>query len=106
MRRIVPWCLVLLLAACSSWTKPGGTPDMLTADQNDCSTAALRDFPPVVGPALGGSPGMTSPGYACAPDRGCVPTSGAAPAATITDQNQAARNAAIDKCMIGKGWSR
>ena len=100
--------LVLLLGACAPWTKPGGTPEMLSADQDACKDVAMKQAPPELGPAYDYGTGSLQPGYACLPGRGCVPTGGgsAPPGGTIIDKNAGARETIFNQCMMKKGWTK
>jgi hypothetical protein len=112
MMRLVPVagvvCLVMLVAACADWSKPGGTPAALAADQSACDTQARAAYPPDLGPGLNTAGGAAPPEVACAPNRGCATTGGGAftPGGALADRNADARTGAFNQCMLLRGWSK
>jgi hypothetical protein len=101
-------CLVLALAACAQWSKPGATADDLSAAQSACNSEAMAKAPPTLGPAPGIAQQNVAPSYACAPGKGCVPTgmSTAPTAPEVTDVNADARTQIFNNCMASRGWSK
>lgn len=100
--------VLILLAGCTApWTKPGATPEALQADESECSAAAVKAFPPQLGPPPNAGVGIAQPGYSCLPNRGCVPTDGSyLPPPSATDVNAEPRAESVAECMKGRGWSR
>lgn len=99
--------VLILVAGCATWTKPGGTPEALKADQAACAEAASRDFPPRLAPPPHPDMGVVQPGYTCLPSQGCVPTGSSylTPPSAV-DMNAPPRDAAFRNCMEKRGWSR
>jgi hypothetical protein len=108
MRRLALVCLALPLLSCTQWSKPGGTPEALAADQGACNRKASAAYPTDFAPAVEAGIGSVQPGYACLPNRGCVGTGANAlsPGATMFDKNAAPRDADYAKCMGEHGWSK
>lgn len=99
--------VVLFVAGCADWSKPGATPEALAADQSACHDKARSAFPPDLGPGLDAATGAAQPSVSCAPNRGCVTTGAAAPVGgAIADRNAQVRDNAFDQCMMLRGWSK
>jgi len=100
-------CLVLALAACAPWTKPGATAQDLQAAESACNSEAMEKAPPQLGRSLGASENI-APSYSCVPGKGCVPTgmSTAPTAPEVMDVNAEARAQLFNKCMGDGGWSK
>ena len=101
-------CLVLALASCTQWSKPGATADDLSTAQSACNSEAMAKAPPTLGPAPGAAAQNTAPSYSCVPGKGCVPTgmSTAPTAPDVEDVNADARSQLFNKCMSDRGWSK
>jgi hypothetical protein len=100
-------CLVLTLAACTQWSKPGASADDLSAAQSACNSEAMEKAPPTLGPVPGAAQNV-APAYSCVPGKGCVATgmSTAPTAPDVEDVNADARTQIFNKCMTDRGWSR
>ena len=101
-------CLVLALAACAPWTKPGAAEGDLSSAQSACNSEAMEKAPPTLGRVPGAAEQNFAPSYACAPGKGCVPTgmSTAPTAPDVTDVNADVRANLFDTCMRSRGWSK
>jgi hypothetical protein len=95
----------LLLAACGTWTKPGATPDQLTADETACNQQALAQAPPDMTSMAEAGPGPNAPGYSCT-SHGCVPSTNSLPGTGLDDRNAAQRSVLFSQCMEQHGWSQ
>lgn len=101
--RAVSFALLLALAGCGSWSKPGASPAQAEADEQSCAVRAAETNPPRVVNA----PVMPSQdNLECARIYGqaqCSPmTSGLR--GTQTDLNDGARHVAFENCMRAKGY--
>ncbi|HUB94900.1 MAG TPA: hypothetical protein VL993_03235 [Stellaceae bacterium] len=95
---------VFLLAGCSTWTKPGATPDQLAADESLCNQRALYQAPLDMSSLADAGPGANAPGYSCT-NRGCVPSSSPFSGSGLTDRNGAIRSVLFSQCMKERGWT-
>jgi len=101
-------CLVLLLAGCAEWSKPGASEADLSAAQTACNNEAMEKAPPTLGRAPEQPGANIAPAYSCVPGKGCVPTgmSTAPTAPDVIDINADARAQIFNQCMTSRGWSK
>lgn len=101
--RTISLALLLALAGCGSWSKPGASQAQIDADEQGCAVQAAEANPPrvVSAPVV---PAVDN--LECARIYGsaqCSPL-GSGPWGSQTDMNNGARHVAFQQCMTGKGY--
>lgn len=101
--RAASFALLLALAGCGSWTKPGASQAQANEDQKTCATQAADAHPPQI---------LRAPVIPAADNLDCLRIYGqaqcsplaAGPLGSQTDMNDGARHVAFEKCMTVKGY--
>lgn len=101
--RAISFALLLALAGCGSWTKPGATQAQVDTDANACAVQAAEANPPQI---------VSAPVIPVADNPECARTYGqaqcspwaAGPRGSQTDMNDGARHVAYQQCMTAKGY--
>lgn len=96
-----------LLASCSTWQKPGASEQQFYSELGQCEQQAHSMYP-VSMQSMGSGYQMptrtTCTGYG--PSVNCTTMPGAYTPPPQSDVNVFARNQAIDRCLMSKGWSK
>lgn len=101
--RAATFALLLALAGCGSWIRPGASQAQADDDQKACAVQAAHAHPPQIlrAPVI-----PTADNLECSRIYGqaqCSPLA-AGPLGSQTDMNDGARHVAFENCMTAKGY--
>ncbi|WP_342239602.1 hypothetical protein [Inquilinus sp. OTU3971] len=102
---------LLTLAGCTTWVRPGATPEQADAALTLCRARSIGQLPPDMVTVMTSEGHYTDTKEKCKERHGnfsCKTTGGTyvQPNYETRDQNDAPRETLIDACMIKGGWTK